>query len=137
MPRTSIRTASCRCGRLRAHCSGDPVRVSICHCLECQRRTGSAFAAQARWPTRQVTIEGEARSWVRVAESGNTVDYRFCATCGSTVFYTSDVSPGVVAVPIGAFADPDFPSPRVSVYEKRKHHWVDVVGDIGHFPESD
>ena len=38
------RLASCSCGQLTAQASGDPVRNSICHCLACQRRTGSPFA---------------------------------------------------------------------------------------------
>ena len=54
------RTASCRCGRLSATCTGDPVRISVCHCLDCQRRSGSSFAAQARFPVHQVTIVGES-----------------------------------------------------------------------------
>ncbi|HZZ87836.1 MAG TPA: GFA family protein, partial [Caulobacteraceae bacterium] len=58
----SERVASCRCGRLRAICTGEPVRVSVCHCLECQKRTGSAFAAQARWPEAQVRLVGEAKT---------------------------------------------------------------------------
>ena len=45
----TTRTATCRCGQLRAECQGEPVRVSVCHCLDCQKRTGSVFAAQARW----------------------------------------------------------------------------------------
>ena len=52
-------TASCRCGQLPATVTGEPVRVSVCHCLDCQRRSGSAFAAQARFPAETVTIEGE------------------------------------------------------------------------------
>lgn len=123
------RTATCRCGQLRAVCVGEPVRVSVCHCLECQKRTGSAFAAQARWPDAQVSLVGEARTWVRVADSGHRATYRFCPQCGSTVAYVIEGWPGVTAVPIGAFADPDFPPPKFSVYEHRKHAWTAVLGD--------
>jgi hypothetical protein len=50
------RLASCSCGQLTAEVSGEPVRVSICHCLACQRRTGSVFGEQARFPRVDVTI---------------------------------------------------------------------------------
>jgi hypothetical protein len=40
------------------------------------------------------------------------------------------VVPELVAVPIGAFADPAFPQPRVSVYESRRHPWVHVPEDV-------
>ena len=125
----AIRTATCRCGQLKATCEGEPVRVSVCHCLDCQKRTGSAFAAQARWPENQVTVTGEAKTWERVADSGHRATYRFCPNCGSTVAFVIEGWPGVVAVPLGAFADPSFPSPRFSVYEHRKHDWVAILGD--------
>ncbi len=124
-----IRTATCRCGQLRATCQGEPVRVSLCHCLACQKRSGSAFSAQARWPTRQVKVEGEASVWTRLADSGRRATYRFCPVCGSTLAYEIEGWPGVVAVPLGAFADPSFPPPLFSVYEHRKHPWVEILGD--------
>lgn len=129
------RVATCRCGRLKAECTGDPVRVSVCHCLECQKRTGSAFAAQARWPDAQVRLTGEFKEWSRTGDSGGRATYRFCSNCGSTVAYVVSGMPGVIAIPMGAFADPKFPSPRFSVYEERKHAWVAVLGDdIEHQP---
>ena len=74
----TARTASCRCGRLRATVTGEPVRVSVCHCLDCKKRTGSAFSAQARWPREQVVIEGESKTWVHHADSGNRITHHFC-----------------------------------------------------------
>lgn len=123
------RTASCRCGRLRATCEGEPVRISVCHCLDCQKRSGSAFAAQARWPDAQVRIEGKATSWSCTADSGNRATFYFCPTCGGTIAYTAEAMPGVTAIPLGTFADPQFPAPHYSVYEDRKHAWVTILGD--------
>jgi hypothetical protein len=123
------RTATCRCGQLQAICVGEPVRVSVCHCLDCQRRSGSAFAAQARWPEAQVRLHGAAKTWVRVADSGHRATYQFCQNCGSTVAYQVEGWPGLTAVPIGAFADQNFPHPKFSVYEHRKHSWTVVLGD--------
>jgi hypothetical protein len=124
-----VGVATCRCGHLRAECKGEPIRVSVCHCLECQKRTGSAFAAQARWPDGQVSVSGKSSNWVRTADSGSRSTFRFCPDCGSTVAYVSDGRPGVTAIPLGAFADPSFPAPRFSVYEHRKHPWTVVLGD--------
>jgi len=129
----TTRLATCRCGQLRAECVGEPVRISVCHCLACQKRTGSAFAAQARWPDTQITISGKSSSWVRTADSGRKVTYRFCPDCGSTLAYAIEGSPGITAIPLGAFADPAFPAPRFSVYENRKHLWTAVLGeDVEH-----
>ena len=124
------RTASCRCGQLRATASGDPVRVSVCHCLNCKKRSGSAFAVQARWPVEQVSIEGESKSWSLVADSGNRATFHFCPECGSDLFYDINGKfDGLLAIPLGAFDDPWFGRPAYSVWEERKHDWVEIVGD--------
>ena len=129
----TIYRATCSCGKVVATAAGDPVRISICHCLDCQRRTGSAFGAQARFPTDAVTIDGESREFTRVADSGNRITFHFCAVCGSTVYYLPEAEQDLVALPLGAFADPDFPPPQVSVYEARRHGWVGLPDDIQHF----
>ena len=96
----------------------------MCHCLACQRRTGSIFGVQARFPRKQVTaIEGRSTRFSRSADSGNSVTFHFCPDCGSTVYWEFSGMPGVIAVAVGAFADPGFPEPRHSVYEARRHLW--------------
>jgi hypothetical protein len=126
--------ASCRCGQLTAIASGDPVRVSACHCLDCKKRSGSSFAVQARWPAEAVTVEGRSRTFVNVAESGNRITFHFCPDCGSDVHYQIDGKfDGLVAIPLGAFEDPYFTRPRFSVWEERKHDWVAIAGeDVEH-----
>ena len=127
------RVASCRCGALVATCRGEPVRVSVCHCHDCQRRSGSAFAAQARFPVADVVMLGASKCWETVGASGDAVRFHSCPTCASTVWYKHDGMPGLVAIPIGAFADDDFPPPMHSVYENRMKPWLRIVGtDIEH-----
>jgi hypothetical protein len=127
---SDVRTASCRCGQLKAILSGDPVRVSVCHCLDCKKRTGSAFGAQARWPREQFEAEGQSKRWSQLADSGNRITHHFCPECGSTVHYVIEGKfEGLVAIPLGAFDDPYFASPKFSVWEGRKHDWVGILGD--------
>jgi len=109
------------------------LRVSICHCLACQRRTGSTYGAQARFVADKVQIEGKSCEYFRVADSGNRASFHCCPTCGSTVYYRIHDARDVIAVPVGGFADPDFPKPMVSVYETRRHDWVVVPHDVEHF----
>jgi hypothetical protein len=119
------RRASCSCGQLHLVCTGEPVRVSMCHCLACQQRTGSAFGVQARFRREAITaIEGRSTSFVRVADSGNSTTFHFCPVCGTTVYWELGALPDFLAVAVGAFADPSFPAPRFSVYEKRSHPWA-------------
>ena len=119
------REASCSCGQLRATVTGDPIRVSVCNCLACQRRTGSPFGEQARFDPDQVTVEGRASEYVRHADDdGEARVYRFCPDCGATVIYSFEHAPEIVVIPVGAFADPDFPRPTRWIYDDRRHPWV-------------
>jgi hypothetical protein len=126
------RVARCSCGQLTARTRGEPVRVSICHCLACQRRSGSVFADQARFPADAVTLNGPSTEFPRTGDEGTTARFHFCPVCGDTVYYLMDAIPGYVAIPVGAFADPGFPPPQVSVYDVRKHPWVQVPDGIEH-----
>jgi hypothetical protein len=119
----TIRHAARSCGQLRVACEGELVRLSMCHCLDCQRRTGSIFGVQARWPRGQVKIEGKATKFVRAGDTGNKISFYFCPACGTTLYWVLDEQSNIVAVAVGAFADPTFPPPKVSVYESRRHPW--------------
>jgi hypothetical protein len=124
------RKASCSCGKLSVTCEGEPVRISICHCIACQKRTGSVFGTQARFPREQVTIEGQSTPYTRIGDSGKPITFHFCPDCGATVYWVPTNAPGLIAVPVGAFADPSFPPPRHSVYEGRQHAWVLATGEL-------
>jgi len=124
------RRAACSCGQLHLEADGDPVRISMCHCLACQRRTGSAFGMQARFPNEQVRIEGRSKEYVRVNDEGEERTFSFCPECGAIVFYRTDTE--LTAVPIGAFADPTFPQPTISVWEARKHPWLTLPAELEH-----
>lgn len=113
--------------------TGEPVRVSICHCLACQRRTGSSYGYQARFPAHNVTIIGHSKQFIRHSDEDAEIRrFNFCPQCGATVFYTCGDREGPIAIPVGAFADPAFPPPNVSVWEERKHGWVVVPGKASH-----
>jgi hypothetical protein len=101
----------------------------MCHCLECQRRTGAVISNQARFRREQITFAGTATEWRRSSDSGNMLTFCFCPTCGSTVYWTGESFPGLVAVAIGTFADPGFPAPTISVWEQSRHPWVSPPSD--------
>ena len=127
----SAREASCSCGQLHLKVSGDPVRVSMCHCLACQRRTGGVFAVQARFTKDQVEIAGRSSEYVRFSDAeGEERRFHFCPECGSGVYYTGAADEDLIAVPVGAFGDPSFPPPVRSVYESRRHSWVVVPDSV-------
>ena len=128
----TLRIASCTCGQLSAKVTGDPIRVSVCHCYACQRRTGGVFASQARFPRQAVEISGTGTEYVRVGDEGGRGRFTFCPTCGVAVYYVNESSPDTIAIPVGVFADSSFPGPTISVYEERMHSWVVMPEDIEH-----
>mmetsp|Transcript_4051 Transcript_4051/g.5817 ORF Transcript_4051/g.5817 Transcript_4051/m.5817 type:complete len:165 (-) Transcript_4051:310-804(-) len=136
--RIRIRKASCSCGETQIECEGDPVRVAVCHCNACQKRTGSVFGAQARYYRAKVRIkEGKTTEYIRKGDMGDAIHYRFCSTCGSTVYYEASGVPQMknfIMIPVGVFADKNFPSPSLSVYDDRAHSWskIDIEGCL-HF----
>jgi hypothetical protein len=128
----SSRTASCSCGQLRIQVGGEPRGVGICNCLACQRRTGSVFAALASFSA-PFKVFGTATEYARVGDQGAKFIFRFCPVCGTTVFHSEDGRDDSVAVAVGAFADPTFPAPQVSVYDCRRHPWVQLPAGITAF----
>ena len=87
------RHAACSCGQLQLTIAGEPSRIAMCHCLECQRRTGAVISNQARFRRDQVAFAGNTTKWMRKAESGNALTYHFCPTCGSTLSGKTKVFP--------------------------------------------
>lgn len=128
------RLAACSCGQLSARVTGEPIRVSICHCLACQRRTGSVFGQQARFRREDVAVSGASTEYVRVGDEGTRIRFHFCPACGATVYYELEGLEAFVAIPVGAFAEPGFPPPTVSVYEDRMHAWVVPPAGAQHIP---
>jgi hypothetical protein len=103
------------------------------HRRAADRDTGSAFGFQARFPRERVSIEGRSTEFVRRSDDdGEPRTFHFCPDCGATVYYVLGSAPDVVAIPVGAFADPGFPPPDFSVLESRKHAWVMVPPEAQH-----
>ena len=119
------RTASCSCGQLRVEVQGEPQGIGLCHCVACQQRTGSVFAALASFSA-PFKAFGRATEYVRAGDQGARFIFRFCPVCGTNVFHTEEGQSESVSVAVGAFADPNFPPPQVSVYDCRRHPWVQL-----------
>ena len=85
---------------------------------------------QARFRRAGAVVVGASSEYRRTGDSGGVISFHFCPKCGATVHYALDAYPDLVAVPVGAFADPSFPQPRFSVYEERRHDWVLLPDDI-------
>jgi hypothetical protein len=105
-------TGSCLCGDVRIAASGEPLRVGLCHCLDCRKHGGSLFAVFAIFPAEAVTVEGETNSYA---------GRHFCPRCGSSVFGRTDDE---VEIGLGALDAIDQLMPTYELWTIRREHWL-------------
>ena len=131
----ATRAAACHCGQLELDVTGEPFAVSICHCLDCQRRTGSAFGMQAGFKADQVSVTGRYDDFTRISDESDRKAhvFHFCPDCGVTVCWARETGPTRFGIPVGTFNDPAFPAPSVSFWEQARYAWSPHVGDVKHW----
>lgn len=132
----SPRLARCHCGEVQLRCAGEPAKVSMCHCLDCQRRSGSPFSVAVFFTRDQVEILGETRAYTRPSASGSPVTFRFCPTCGSNLCWLPERMPHLIGVAIGSFGDPHFTAPQQAVWTKDRHGWLPLPEGLPCFDEN-
>ncbi len=129
----SQRLVTCACGQLAFTLGGAPAMVVMCHCTDCQKRTGSTHQVAAWFRDEQLgRRSGEFKIFERVGVLG-TVRFEFCGECGSTVSWTNSGSPGARAIALGCFADPSLPRPQVEYFTSRRHPWMAPLDGAAQF----
>lgn len=108
----------------------------LCHCRDCQRRSGSAFGVTAYFATEAVEIAGDAREFIRKTDEGNDFTTGFCPHCGSTLYALASKYPEIIGITLGSFADPDFPAPTRSVFEQSRLGWIEPPAGIPRHPRG-
>lgn len=127
------RIAECCCGSLKVEVRAEPVAVAACHCIDCQRRTGSVFGVGAYYPKTDVQVVGETKMFAREATEGRKVRHHFCPTCGTAVYWFAEVLPDIIGIAVGTFGDPTFPVPSFSIWEQSSHKWASLPEGLKRF----
>ncbi|WP_322804429.1 GFA family protein [Vibrio alfacsensis] len=117
-------TCDCVCGLVQIRCTEEPINTSICHCFDCQKRTGSVFGVQARFHKDWVILDGDVIRYSRINDTGGQIQYEFCPACGTTMRLVLSDFPEDVVIPMGLFHGQEFPEPTISIYESKKHGWM-------------
>ncbi len=115
-------TGGCMCGAIRYDCSADPIVMGFCHCRDCQRATGSAFAAAVIVPRKAVTITGEVKYYDAIGDSGNVISRGFCPHCGSRLFGLR-AQTDRISIQAGSLDDPSWFRPQVDFYVSSAQPW--------------
>lgn len=131
----STHRASCQCGQLSAEFDGDPNFSVVCNCRACQKRTGAPFGTGAYFDEFTMSVDGSSRTWQRIAPTGRKLENHFCPDCGTTVFWTLEMRPGMVGVAYGSF-DTDLPEPVRVIWTEEQHGWVSFPDRLPHFPQG-
>lgn len=134
---SEVHEGGCLCGAVRYRVRGEPVRASVCHCRNCQRRTGSAFGIGAYFKEGDIELRGELKTHeYRSDESGRWLRTQFCVSCGSTVSWTAEAFPGIRALAGGSFDDPDWLKIDRHGWTRSKQKWVVFPPGVEIFEKS-
>ena len=131
------RTARCLCGAFSVTVSAEPMMVNVCHCQDCQLRSGAPWSSAAYFPSETVELRGPNKIYTRTSEAGTRINHHFCPSCGSTVCWTRETGSTRFGIPVGAFNDPSFPAPSLSVWEKRRFAWSPRLENVTHAARPD
>jgi hypothetical protein len=131
---TPVHEGGCLCGEIRYRVVGPPMAVSICHCVNCQKNSGSAFSLNAIFPKGTLTVTGTPAEFLDQGDA-STVVRTFCGKCGTPIesrsIYSKD---GFAVIKAGTFDDPSVFTPDSEVYCKSALPWVVQGEDRKCFP---
>jgi hypothetical protein len=122
----------CACGALRYRLASAPLFVHCCHCLNCQRQTGSAFVVNLLIEADRVEVEGAAEPVDAPRDDGGVQRIFRCPRCQVAVF--SEYSrPEVRFVRAGTLDDPRGIVPDVHIFTRSMVGWVTLPADAPAF----
>jgi hypothetical protein len=127
------REGGCSCGEVRYRLASDPMFVHCCHCLNCQRQTGSAFVVNLLIEADRVEVTAGEPTDVPVARDDGTEQLiSRCPTCQVAVFSLYG-RPGLWFVRAGTLDDPSWVEPDVHIYTRSKVPWVELPDSVPAF----
>ena len=126
-------TGGCLCHAVRYRTTAEPLTSSVCHCRDCQKFTGSAFAALLYVSKETLTIEGTMKTFASAGGSGKPMLRHFCPECGSTIAQEPGTRPDLVVLHIGTLDDPKSITPAREIFCDDALAWVQTIGDMPRF----
>ncbi len=128
-------TGGCLCGKVRYSAGAEPVFTGVCHCRNCQKESGSAFAVVMGIPQTALSVQGELKTYQDKGDSGKVMRRGFCPECGSTVLDVADAMPEIAMVQVGTLDDPSWVKPAMQIYCDSAQPWVRLGGEMQSFPK--
>ena len=124
-------SGGCLCGSIRYQVDAEPKRIANCHCDDCRKATGSAFATNIFVDEAAVVVtQGAPKSFDHTADSGNTMTKQFCDNCGSQLFGFSSGGSGLKSVKGGSIDDDSFVQPGLNLFLKHAAPFTQIDRSI-------
>ncbi len=114
----------CLCGKVRIVAEGAPVRVGLCHCMDCRKHHGAPFLAAAVFAEDAVTVTGETRSFG---------PRHFCPECGSSLFFRGK---DTLEIHLGALDEPGVFEPTFEIWTVRREPWLPTFPGLERFDRN-
>jgi len=131
------REGGCQCGSVRYRIGSAPLALSVCHCKECQRQSGSAFGMSLVVRKEDFDLlQGELRDFTRDSESGRPVRCAFCPGCGTRIYHEPTFMKGVLNVKPGTLDETSALEPTLQVWTRSKQAWVVVPDRVKSFEKQ-
>ena len=120
----------CLCGRVRYSADAEPAFVGVCHCTDCQKFSGSAFATVVGVPAAALRVTGTLKTFTKVGDSGKPIHRRFCPECGCGIMDEADALPAVAMINVGTLDDRSWVQPVSQMYCGSAQSWVQLGGEM-------
>jgi len=127
---------ACHCGAITYEGEVEPGTIHMCHCLDCQRLSGTAFRAGIQAPAETFRIlTGTPRQYVKTADSGARRIHAFCGNCGSPIYSCAEESPRSYTLRAGALRQSaELGRPGRQIWTRRRHDWLLEIDEIPSVP---
>jgi hypothetical protein len=131
-------TGSCLCGAVRYRSDAEPAMTAVCHCENCQRQSGTALSIIVGVPAGSIVFEGEGSlaTYADRADSGRSVNRRFCKNCGSPIVSLVEMMPNVHFIKAGTLDDKSWLKPTMHVWCDSAQPWVEIPAGMQRFAKN-
>jgi hypothetical protein len=131
---SEILEGGCACGAVRYRLNAAPMFVNCCHCLDCQRQTGSAFVLNALIEAGEVQLlSGEPKPSRMPTDSGKPHDIVRCTRCGTALWSEYGGRPQIRFMRVGTLDDPSQLRPDAHIFTRSKQPWLTLPADVPAF----
>ena len=122
----------CLCGAVRFVITGPIRNVVYCHCSQCRKAQGSAFAVNGIVAAPDFKLSGEQNLTAFQSSPGKTKF--FCRLCGSPIMSKSEVKPGDVRVRLGTIESDITERPMAHIFASSKANWDEISDELPQYP---